>query len=307
MYTHHYLLTPLCHVQLIREAKRLRQENCDLRAHNAHLQDDNTRLVHKQNELLLTITTLQEAHMKLQEAHIRRLESGQAAAAVPSAASAAPAAPAAPATPAAPAAPAAPAVPASTPSRKRKAAGSAPRKHYGDTPELHDRPDGLVLEFKQRLNAQTKQRQDGGVEPKFSSSTIRQYGDVLRYLTEVNPEGAEPVLCRRADLFAADFEARARLHLAPKCALAAAASAQRHGGVAKNSAEVRLTTYMTAIRHARDIMPGSRWIMPCGKAAVAAADTSEAVRASAHAPELAADAGAATVVYGRAFSDCDEI
>jgi hypothetical protein len=287
----------------------LRQENCDLRAHNAHLQDDNTRLVHKQNELLLTITTLQEAHMKLQEAHIRRLESGQAAAAVlpaAPAASAASTAPAAPAAPATPAVTAAPAVPASTPSRKRKAAGSATR-HYGDTPELHDRPDGLVLEFKQRLNAQTKQRQGGGVEPKFSSSTIRQYGQVLQYLTEVNAEGAEPVLCRRADLFAADFEARARLHLAPRCALAAATSAQRHGGVAKNSAEVRLTTHMTAIRHARDVMPGSRWIMQSGKAAVAAADTSEAVRASAHAPQLAADAGAATVAYGRAVSDCDEI
>ena len=286
--------------QLIREAKRLRLENCDLRAHNAHLQDDNTRLVHKQNELLLTITVLQEAHMKLQEAHIRRLESGQAAAAVP---------PATPATPAAPAAPAAPAVPASTPSRKRKAAGSAPRKHYGDTLELHDEPEGLVLEFKKRLDAQTKQRDGGSTEPKYSSSTVQQYGNVLKCLAKANAEGAEPVLRRRADLFAADFEARARVHLAPKCAAAAAASAQRHGGVAKNSAEVRLIGYMSAIRHARDIMPGSRWIMPCGKvAAVAAADTSEAVRAIAHAPQSAAAASAAaTVVYGRVVSDCDEI
>ena len=305
---------------MIREAKRLRLENCDLRGHNAHLQDDNTRLVHKQNELLLTITTLQEAHMKLQEAHIRRLESGQAAAAVPPAASAAPTSPAAPAAPAAPtapaapaaptspAAPAAPALPASTPSRKRKAAGSAPRKHYGDTLELHDEPKGLVLEFKKRLDAQTKQRQGGGVEPKYSSSTVEQYGNVLKHLAEANAEGAEPVLRRRADLFAADFEARARVHLAPKCALAAAASAQRHGGVAKVSAEVRLIGNMNAIRHARDIMPGSRWIMPCGKAAaVAAADTSEAVRGSAHAPQLAAAAAAATVVYGRVVSDCDEI
>ena len=275
---------------MVREAKRLRLENCDLRGHNAHLRDDNTRLVHKQNELLLTITTLQEAHMKLQEAHIRQLESGQAAAAVPPAA---PAAPAASAAPASPAAPAAPAAPASTPNRKRKAAGAAPRKHYGDTLELHDEPGGLVLEFKQRMDAQTKQRQGGGVEPKYSSSTVQQYGNVLKALAEANAEGAEPVLRRRTDLFAADFEARARVHLAPKCALAAAASAQRHGGVAKSSAEDRLTNYMSAVRHAREIMPGSRWIMPCGKAAaVAAADTSDA---------------AATVVYGRVISGCDEI
>jgi hypothetical protein len=79
--------------QLVQEAKRLRLENGDLRGHNAHLQEDNTRLVHKQNELLLTISTLQDAHMKLQEARIRQLESGQAAAV------ARPAAPAAPATP----------------------------------------------------------------------------------------------------------------------------------------------------------------------------------------------------------------
>ena len=88
--------------QLVQEAKRLRLENGDLRGHNAHLQEDNTRLVHKQNELLLTISTLQDAHMKLQEARIRQLESGQAAAV---------------------ARPAAPAAPAITPSRKRKAGG----------------------------------------------------------------------------------------------------------------------------------------------------------------------------------------
>jgi hypothetical protein len=106
--------------QLVQEAKRLRLENGDLRGHNAHLQEDNTRLVHKQNELLLTISTLQDAHMKLQEARIWQLESGQAAVV------ARPAAPAAPATPVASAAPAttaAPAAPAITPSRKRKAGG----------------------------------------------------------------------------------------------------------------------------------------------------------------------------------------
>ena len=90
---------PPCHwhrtPQLVQEAKRLRLENGDLRGHNAHLQEDNTRLVHKQNELLLTMSTLQDAHMKLQEARIWQLESGQAAVV------ARPAAPAAPATPAA--------------------------------------------------------------------------------------------------------------------------------------------------------------------------------------------------------------
>ena len=33
------------HSWLVREAKRLREENCDLREHNAYLQEDNTRLV----------------------------------------------------------------------------------------------------------------------------------------------------------------------------------------------------------------------------------------------------------------------
>lgn len=106
---------------------------------------------------------------------------------------------------------------------------------------------------------------------------MQQYGNVLKALAETAVEGAEPVLRRRADLFAADFEARARAHLAPKCALAAAASAQRHGGVARNSAEDRLTGYMTAVKHARQIMRGGQ--------AAAVTDTSEAMRAGAHAPQ----------------------
>ena len=188
--THARYATP----QLVREAKRLRLENCDLRGHNAHLQDDNTRLVHKQNELLLTITALQESrqlkvdalqekadalqerintlhesNMKLQEAHIRRLVSGRAAAAeTPATAAALP-----PTTPTAPASPASPA-PATTPSRKRKAAGPAPRKHLGAELGLHDGLEELVAEFKQRLGAQTKQRPDGGEDKKYSSSTVQQ-------------------------------------------------------------------------------------------------------------------------------------
>lgn len=132
---------------------------------------------------------------------------------------------------------------------------------------------------------------------------------MLIALSQASVEGAEPVLRRRADLFAADFEDRARAHLAPKCALAAARSVQRHGGVVEDRLNTRLVIYMVAIKHARKLMR-------CGQAAVVAY-TSDAVQAGAHAPQqlpsASAGCGEPPVVVAPVIfcvdltSGCDEI